>query len=158
MTRSTGAPASPLLSIDEACEYTRLARSVFYERLHEFDQVKLGRRQFVSQSVRRQVHQQEHKARARFACRRSRGAPVTFHRVGSYRRPASGCATPGGADGSASPRVAVSFDRNTFGHLAALAHARQQPIAALVRAARGGLAEGAQRHASKLFTTARRTA
>jgi hypothetical protein len=52
--RTKGSPGrhleSPLLSIDEACEYTRLARSVFYERLHEFDQVKLGKRRFITKA------------------------------------------------------------------------------------------------------------
>jgi hypothetical protein len=59
---------------------------------------------------------------------------MTFH-AESRRAPATGGQTPGGADQPASPRVACSFDADTFGHLAALAHQQAVPIAALIRRA-----------------------
>jgi predicted DNA-binding transcriptional regulator AlpA len=39
---------SPLLSIPELCAFTKLARSVIYERLEEFAWVRLGKRRFAT--------------------------------------------------------------------------------------------------------------
>jgi hypothetical protein len=41
---------SPLMNLVETCAYTRLARSVLYERLHEFDVVRLGKRRFITKA------------------------------------------------------------------------------------------------------------
>jgi hypothetical protein len=49
-SREALAIESPLLSIAEAVAYLRLGQSTIYERLHQFEVVRLGRRLFITRA------------------------------------------------------------------------------------------------------------
>ena len=60
---------------------------------------------------------------------------MSFHKIGSYHRPATGGKCNGGADKCVSPQIVASLDPDDFNRLARLAHDKALPIAALVRRA-----------------------